>query len=366
MVVSPPAAPAADLPGAAVERAPTPGRWRLVWRRFRAYRLGMTGLAIVVFLLLVAFLAPLLANEQPILCRYDGSIYAPAVVDTFHNVPFTALVIQKRRPFRLATFDFKSAFDAARGDWAVWTPVPFGPREIVAEPLLGPSGLHWLGTDQSGRDVLSRMIHGAGVSMRVGFLSMGIAAVIGIVLGSIAGYAGKATDIVISRFIEIVMCFPTFFLILAVLAWFPPRIENVMIVIGLTRWTGVARYARGEILRIRETDYAAAAKSLGFSPARIILRHLLPNAMAPVMVSVTFGVAVSILIEAGLSWLGFGVQPPDSSWGTILRAGYENLFTAPHMIPPPCIAIFLAVLSFNLVGDALRDVIDPRLQETRA
>ena len=134
----------------------------------------------------------------------------------------------------------------------------------------------------------------------------------------------------------------------------------MMIVIGLTRWTGVARYARGEILRIRESDYVAAARSLGFSPARIILRHLLPNAMAPILVSVTFGIAVSILIEAGLSWLGFGVQPPDSSWGTILRAGYENLFTAPHMIPPPCIAIFLAVLSFNLVGDALRDVIDPQ------
>jgi peptide/nickel transport system permease protein len=314
----------------------------------------------------VAFLAPLLANDQPMLCRFDGSIHAPAVIDAIHNIPGTSLVIQKRRPFRLAPFDFKSEFDPARGDWALWALVPFGPREIVAEPLRGPSPVHWLGTDQSGRDVLSRMIHGAGVSMRVGFLSMGIAASIGILLGSIAGYAGKTTDIVISRVIEVVMCFPTFFLILAVLAWFPPRIENVMIVIGLTRWTGVARYARGEILRIRESDYAAAAKSLGFSPARIILRHLLPNAMAPVMVSVTFGIAVSILIEAGLSWLGFGVQPPDSSWGTILRAGYENLFTAPHMIPPPCIAIFLAVLSFNLVGDALRDVIDPRLQETRA
>jgi peptide/nickel transport system permease protein len=345
---------------------PAAGRWWSVWRLFRADRLGVAGLVIVVFLLLVATLAPLLANDQPVLCRFDGSIYAPAVIDAVRNVPGASLVVQKRRPFRLATFDFKSEFDPERGDWAVWALVPFGPREIVAEPLLGQSGVHWLGTDQSGRDVLSRMIHGAGVSMRVGFLSMGIAAVIGLALGSIAGYAGKTTDIVISRFIEVVMCFPTFFLILAVLAWFPPKIENVMIVIGLTRWTGVARYARGEILRLRESDYIAAAKSLGFSPARIILRHLLPNAMAPILVSVTFGIAVSILIEAGLSWLGFGVQPPDSSWGTILRAGYENLFTAPHMIPPPCIAIFLAVLSFNLVGDALRDVIDPRLQETRA
>jgi peptide/nickel transport system permease protein len=339
-------------------------RYRAAWRRFRVYRLGMVGLVIVVFLLLVAFLAPLLANDQPMVCRFDGSVYAPALIDTLHNIPGASLLIQKRRPFRLATFDFKSEFDPARGDWALWTLVPFGPREIVAPPLQGPSSVHWLGTDQSGRDVLARMVHGAAVSMRVGFLSMGIAAVIGVLLGSIAGYAGRTTDLVISRFIEVVMCFPTFFLILAVLAWFPPRIENVMIVIGLTRWTGVARYARGEILRIREGDYAAAAKALGFSPARIIFRHLLPNAMAPVLVSVTFGIAVSILIEAGLSWLGFGVQPPDSSWGTILRAGYENLFTAPHMIPPPCVAIFLAVLSFNLVGDALRDVIDPRLQDS--
>ena len=146
--------------------------------------------------------AQLLANDQLVLCRFDGSIYAPAVIDTIRNLPGASLVVQKRRPFRLATFDFKSEFDADRGDWAVWTLVPFGPREIVSAPLLPPSGLHWLGTDQSGRDVLSRMIHGAGVSMRVGFLSMGIAAILGIVLGSIAGYAGKTTDMIISRFIE--------------------------------------------------------------------------------------------------------------------------------------------------------------------
>ena len=240
--------------------------------------------------------------------------------------------------------------------------MPYGPREIVGAPLVSPSATHWLGTDQSGRDVLARMIHGTVVSMKVGFLSMGIAVIIGLLLGSTAGYAGGWTDIVISRFIEVVTCFPPFFLILAVLAWFPPSIENVMIVIGLTRWVGIARFSRGEILRIRETDYALAARAQGMHPVRLVSRHLLPNALAPVLVSVTFGIAVSILIEAGLSWLGFGVQPPNPSWGTILRSGYENLFTAPHMIPPACVAIFLAVLSFNLVGDTLRDVIDPRLR----
>ncbi len=340
--------------------------WHITWRRFRGHRLGMVGLCVVAVLFLVAFLSPILANEQPILCRFDGGFYYPAVVDLVHQVPGTSLIIQKQRPYRLATFDFKREFDPDRGDWALWTPVRYGPREIAAEPLAGPSSRHWLGTDQSGRDVLSRMVHGTVVSMKVGFLSMGIAVILGLVFGCIAGYAGGIADLVISRFIEVVQCFPAFFLILAVLAWFPPSIENVMIVIGLTRWVGIARFARGEILRIRETDYALAARSLGVRPAQLVLRHLLPNALAPVLVSVTFGIAVSILIEAGLSWLGFGVQPPDASWGTILRSGYENLFTAGHMIPPACVAIFLAVLSFNLVGDTLRDVIDPRLQAERA
>ncbi len=340
--------------------------WHITWRRFRGHRLGMVGLCVVAVLFLVAFLSPILANEQPILCRFDGGFYYPAVVDLVHQVPGTSLIIQKQRPYRLATFDFKREFDPERGDWALWTPVRYGPREIAAEPLAGPSSRHWLGTDQSGRDVLSRMVHGTVVSMKVGFLSMGIAVILGLVFGCIAGYAGGIADLVISRFIEVVQCFPAFFLILAVLAWFPPSIENVMIVLGLTRWVGIARFARGEILRIRETDYALAARSLGVRPAQLVLRHLLPNALAPVLVSVTFGIAVSILIEAGLSWLGFGVQPPDASWGTILRSGYENLFTAGHMIPPACVAIFLAVLSFNLVGDTLRDVIDPRLQAERA
>lgn len=340
--------------------------WHITWRRFRGHRLGMVGLCVVAVLFLVAFLSPILANEQPILCRFDGGFYYPAVVDLVHQVPGTSLIIRKQRPYRLATFDFKREFDPERGDWALWTPVRYGPREIAAEPLAGPSSRHWLGTDQSGRDVLSRMVHGTVVSMKVGFLSMGIAVILGLVFGCIAGYAGGIADLVISRFIEVVQCFPAFFLILAVLAWFPPSIENVMIVIGLTRWVGIARFARGEILRIRETDYALAARSLGVRPAQLVLRHLLPNALAPVLVSVTFGIAVSILIEAGLSWLGFGVQPPDASWGTILRSGYENLFTAGHMIPPACVAIFLAVLSFNLVGDTLRDVIDPRLQAERA
>ena len=165
----------------------------------------------------------------------------------------------------------------------------------------------------------------------------------------------------ISRIIETVVCFPVFFLILAIMAYLKPSITNVMIVIGLTRWTGIARYARGEFIRIKSLDYVTAARAIGAGPVRIIARHILPNALAPIMVNITFGIAGAILLEAGLSWLGFGVQPPNPSWGNILRTAYDSLPEAPHLVYPPCVAIFLAVLSYNLVGDALRDAVNPRI-----
>lgn len=339
----------------------SPGYWRQTWQQFRHYRRGMIGLAVVAAMFLTGFFAPLLANKNPIVCRYDGKLYFPALIDTLHNIPFADRLIRKSPPFSWPGFNMRDTMNKARGDWALWTPIPYGPLQIADLPYGRPSGKHWLGSDEVGRDVLARMIHGTVVSMKVGFISMGIAVVIGLFFGAIAGYAGGWTDIVISRFIEIIMCFPTFFLILAILAWFPPRIENVMVVIGLTSWVGIARYARGEIIRLRGMDYTHAARALGAGHARIIFRHLLPNSLAPVMISVTFGIATAILVEAGLSWLGFGVQAPAPSWGNMLRSGYQAMF-APHLIPPPCIAIFIAVLAFNLVGDALRDVIDPRLK----
>jgi peptide/nickel transport system permease protein len=208
---------------------------------------------------------------------------------------------------------------------------------------------------------LARMIYGTIVSIQVGIISMGIATLIGVLLGSLAGYFSGWIDICISRFIEIVQCFPTFFLILAILAWLEPSIVNVMIVIGLTSWTSIARYTRGEFIRLQNQEYIQATRSLGCSSARIMFRHILPNAVAPVLVTVTFGIAAAILAEAGLSWLGFGVQQPDPSWGNILRDAYDHLRSAPHLVYPPCIAIFAAVLGYNLVGDALRDAIDPRI-----
>ncbi|HQO34602.1 MAG TPA: ABC transporter permease, partial [bacterium] len=215
----------------------------------------------------------------------------------------------------------------------------------------------------NGRDLAARIVYGTIVSIQVGMVSMGIATLIGIYLGALAGYLGGWVDIVISRFIEIIQCFPTFFLILAILAWLDPSIVNVMVVIGLTSWTSIARYTRGEFIRLQSQEYVLASRALGCHPLRIMFRHLLPNAVAPVLVTITFGIASAILAEAGLSWLGFGVQQPDPSWGNILRDAYDHLRSAPHLVYPPCIAIFLAVLSYNLVGDALRDAIDPRIAD---
>ncbi len=339
---------------------PATGSYRqLVWRRFRANRRGVIGLAAIVLLLGVAFFAPLIAADQPIVCRYEGKLYFPAIVKTVREIPFAGWVIPGGSPFGKAGFDAKA--ELSDDAFAVWPLVPYGPLEITEDALEPPSRQHWLGTDGSGRDLTARMVHGAVVSVKVGFISMGIAALIGMTVGAVAGYLGGWTDAVLSRLIEVVVCFPSFFLILAVMVWLEPSIVNVMVVIGLTRWTGIARFTRGEFMRLKRLDFAVAARALGAGSVRIMVRHLLPNALAPVLVTVTFGIAHAILLEAGLSWLGFGVQPPDPSWGNVLRSAYTNLRVAPHMVYPPCVAIFLAVLVYNLVGDALRDAVDPRM-----
>jgi len=338
------------------------GYWRSVWRGVRRNRRGMAGLTVVGLMLVVWIFGPLLATNQPIVCRYQGKLYFPAIVELFQARHSGPHLIKKARPFNLPQFDAKK--ELGSGDFAIWPLIPYHEYEQTGAFLDPPSGRHWLGTDELGRDILARMIHGTAVSVKVGFVSMGIAAVIGIVLGGLAGYWGGVVDMIISRIIEVVICFPSFFLILAIMVWLEPNIINVMIVIGLTRWTDIARYTRGEFMRIKGQDYVVAARSLGIGHGRIMFRHILPNSLAPVLVSITFGIANAVLIEAGLSWLGFGVQAPDPSWGNILRTAYDSLSIAPHMVYPPCIAIFLAVLAYNLVGDALRDAIDPRLRGT--
>ena len=334
-----------------------------VWQRFRASRRGMTGLSAVLLLLLIALCAPLLAGRQPIVCRYEGALRFPAIVELIRSLPFASLLVAAPKPFSLPGFDTRAAL--SNDDFAIWPIIPYGPLETSDDGLRGPSTKHWLGTDDIGRDLAARMIHGAVVSVKVGFVAMGIAALIGVVVGGVAGYCGGWIDATISRLIEVVTCFPDFFLILSVMVWLEPDIINVMVVIGLTRWTAIARFTRAEFLRLKTLDYVAAARASGAGAGRIMFRHLLPNALAPVLVTVTFGIAQAVLIEAGLSWLGFGVQPPNPSWGNLLQTAFARLDDAPFMVYPPCIAIFVTVLAYNLAGDALRDAIDPKMNVNR-
>ncbi len=233
----------------------------------------------------------------------------------------------------------------------------------VSQSLLPPSWQHPLGTDDLGRGVLVRMLYGARISLLVGFVAVGISSLIGIVLGALAGYYGRWVDATIMRFVDIMLCFPTFFLILAVIAFLDPSIWNIMIVIGLTSWMGVARLVRAEFLSLRQRDFVLAAQSLGASDLRLIFRHIMPNALSPVLVSATLGVAGAILTESALSFLGIGVQPPTPSWGNMLIVGKQTLGSAWWLSVFPGLAILVTVLGYNLLGEGIRDALDPRLKE---
>ncbi len=270
------------------------------WRILRGNRMAMAGAAIVLTMFVIAALAPLLGKD-------------PAAID-------------------------------------------------VSKALMPPSFSHPLGTDDLGRDVLARIMYGARISLLVGFVAIGIASLIGILLGALAGYYGRWFDGVIMRFVDIMLCFPTFFLILAVIAFLEPSIWNIMIIIGLTGWMGVARLVRAEFLSLRERDFVVAARSLGASDLRVIFRHILPNALSPVLVSATLGVAGAILTESALSFLGIGVQPPTPSWGNMLIAGKQNLGQAWWLSAFPGLAILVTVLGYNLLGEGIRDALDPRLR----
>lgn len=247
--------------------------------------------------------------------------------------------------------------------FAPWL-APYDPGQIDLDAaLLPPNPQHWLGTDALGRDVLSRIIYGSQISLKVGFVSVGLATIIGVFLGAIAGYYGGWVDNLLMRLVDIMLCFPTFFLILAVIALLEPSIWNIMVIIGLTSWMGVARLVRAEFLSLKEREFVQAARALGASDRRIIFRHLLPNALAPVMVSATLGVAGAILTESALSFLGLGVQPPTPSWGNILTAGKDNLEIAWWLSVFPGLAILITVMAYNLLGEGIREAIDPRLKE---
>jgi peptide/nickel transport system permease protein len=280
---------------------PEAGMWSAFWQGLKANRLALAGGVVVLALMVVAALAPVLA--------------------------------------------------------------PYDPYQIDVDAILLPPSLeHPFGTDELGRDVLSRMIYGSRVSLQVGFVAAGLATAVGVLLGALAGYYGGWVESAIMRFTDMMLCFPTFFLILAVIALLEPSIVNIMAVIGLTSWMGVARLVRAEFLTLKERDFVLAARSLGASDARIIFRHILPNAMAPVLVALTLGVAGAILTESGLSFLGLGVQPPLASWGNILNQGKANIEIAWWLSLFPGLAILITVLAYNLLGEGIRDALDPRLR----
>lgn len=273
----------------------------VVWRQFKANRFAMTGGVVVLVMFSVSLLAPFITP------------YEPNTLDAYHV-------------------------------------------------LLPPSLTHWCGTDDLGRDVFTRMVYGARVSLKVGFVAVGIATLIGTVFGLIAGYYGGWIDGLLMRFVDIMFCFPTFFLILAVITVREPSIWNIMVIIGLTGWMGVARLVRAEVLSIRERDYVLAARVIGCSDRRIIFRHILPNAIGPVLVYATLGIAGAILTESSLSFLGIGVLPPTPSWGNILASGKEFIEFAWWLFLFPGLAIMMTVLSYYLVGEGIRDALDPRLR----
>jgi peptide/nickel transport system permease protein len=238
---------------------------------------------------------------------------------------------------------------------------PYDPDAIdVKSILLPPSTAHWMGTDGLGRDVFSRMLFGSRISLLVGFVAVGIATLIGVILGAISGYYRGWVDVLIMRLVDVMLSIPTFFLILAVIAFLTPSIWNIMIVIGLTSWMGVTRLVRAEFLGLREREFVLASATLGARDHRLIFRHLLPNSLTPVIVSSVLGVASAVLIESGLSFLGLGVQPPQASWGNILTEGKEYIQFAWWLSFFPGMAILLTVLGYNLLGEGLRDALDPR------
>lgn len=247
--------------------------------------------------------------------------------------------------------------------WGIY--FPFDPNVTNLErKLLPPNAVNWLGTDNLGRDVLSRILQGSYISLTVGFIAVFVSLSIGVLVGAVSGYVGGWLDNVIMRIVDAIMCFPSFFLILTVVALAGPSLINIIVIIGLVSWTGTARLVRAEFLTLRETEYVRAARGVGQSNWKIIFRHILPNAAAPIFVTAVLGIPDAILAEAGLSYLGFGVQPPQATWGNIITDGKVYILDAWWLIVFPGLAIFITALSFYLLGDALRQAAETRSERT--
>lgn len=284
----------------AVPARPAPSFWSAAWRRFRSNRVALVSALFLLAVHLVAVAAPILT--------------------------------------------------------------PYDPNEVdIGSTHARPSARHLLGTDENGRDVLSRLIVGSQATLSVGLVSMAIAVVVGALAGGISGYLGGIVDSVLMRFTDGMMSIPNFFLVLVVVAVFGSKLEHIVLTIGLTSWMLVARVVRGEVLRYREQDFVLAARALGATGRRILFLHIMPHTMPAIIVSATLGVATAILVESALSYLGLGIQPPQASWGNMLSNSQAYLFQNPLLPVYPGLLIFLTVLAYNFVGDALRDALDPRI-----
>ncbi len=325
-----------------------PSYWRLVLSQFKRNKPAVAGVLVLLLLFAVAIFAPFLAGERPIYLFKDAKAY------WFPN-------LFKYRDLVDVQFD---RWVPAEGDVVINPLLPYAPeRSDLRNRLQAPTKEHPLGTDDRGRDVLSRIIWGTRISISVGFVAVGIAVFIGVWMGATAGYYGGRVDMVILRVIEVLLCFPSLIIILALIAYLGRSIWIIMAVIGVAGAPDVARLVRGEFLKLRESDFATAARATGLSDRRIMFRHLLPNALAPVLVNATFGIAGAILVETALSFLGLGVRPPTASWGEILSQSKTYVDFAWWLVTFPGLAIFVTVTAFNLVGEGFRDAMDPRLRQ---
>ena len=329
--------------------------WSLVKHQYKKNKLAVAALYVVIFLVAMALTADFVANDKPLYCSYKGTSYFPVLKSYAVDLGLS------KWEGEFLNVDWKSL----EFETAIWPPIKYAPSNVDLFNNSAPPSIatgHYLGTDGIGRDVLAGLIHGSRVSLSVGFIAAGIAIFIGVLLGSIAGYYGGKTDLIIMRFVEIMQLFPSFFLIITIVALYGSSIWYIMMAIGLTSWTGNTKLVRGEILKVRSMDYVSAATSLGLSNTRIIFRHVLPNAIAPVLISASFAIAGAILIEAGLSFLGFGVKATTVTWGSVLSEARGST-TAWWLAIFPGFMIFLTVVAYNLVGEGIRDALDPRLRD---
>jgi peptide/nickel transport system permease protein len=365
-----------------------------IWRHFQANAFARYGLRMVVALFVIAALAPFLANSHALIRVADGHVTFPIFPSLepiewrfLLYVPLAAIVYFLRHRFSARPWIFLLSLlvivavieiilavthpindptnDRDRpATFKLMPLIPYSPIESSTDQYVPPSAKHWCGTDETGRDVAARMLHGARTSLAIGFVAQSVALIVGTTLGGLAGYYRRWLDIGLSRVMEVIDSIPQLLLILVVIGLFDTQnnMFYIMIIIGLTNWTGLARLVRGEFLRLGSQQFPQAAKALGASDARVILQHLLPNALGPILVSSTFGVASAILIESSLSFLGFGMQAPTPSWGDILNEARQVIDFAWWLAFFPGLAILITIMSYNFVGEGLRDAVDPRLK----